>query len=206
MEKTGNRWFKGFMVATTVILLAVTSLGWHNQFKINNELKSTTSQLEMQVEILSKNMLNFKASMDTLRDTHPYMNKKWRGKKTSCASGSFFGFLLYTPVDTAVSKELVMALSDYNGPKAKINSLKRHYNHKSKHYCGKAVDLAWDETVISFLISDEGQTRLHKHGIPFYVDGRPGSNRGSKYLGDQKSAQFVFFNPNATADHVHLNV
>jgi hypothetical protein len=114
--------------------------------------------------------------------------------------------LLYTPVDTAVSKELVLALSDYSGPKAKINSLKRHYNHKSQHFHGKAVDLAWDEEVISFLISDEGQTWLKKHGITFYIEGRPGSKRVSKYLGDQKASQFVFFNPRATADHVHLNV
>jgi len=76
MEKIANRWFKGFMIATTVTLLVITGFGWHHQFKINNEQKSTINQLEAQVEILSENMLKFKASMDTLRETHPYMSKK----------------------------------------------------------------------------------------------------------------------------------
>ena len=176
------------MIASTVLLLGVTVLGWRSQFTINNQLKSANLQLEMQVETLNKTILEVKATIDTLRDTHPYMRKHWKGRKTSCASGSFFGFLLYTPVDTAVSKELVVALSDYTGPKAKINSLKRHYNHKSQHYHGKAVDLAWDEEVISFLISEEGQTWLKKHGITFYIEGKPGSKRVKKYLGDQKGS------------------
>lgn len=206
MDKQGNRWFKGFMIASTVLLLGVSLFGWHHQLKINNETKTDNIHLNLQVEILNKTMLDFKATLDTLRDTHPYMNKKWKGKKTSCASGSFFGFLLYTPVDTAVSKELTVALSDYSGPKAKINSLKRHYNRSSQHFHGKAVDLAWNEEVISFLISDEGQMWLQRHGITFYIEGRPGSKRVSKYLGDQKASQFVFFNPRATADHIHLNV
>jgi len=76
MDKLHNRWFKGFMIATTLLLLGVNILGWHNQFKINNTLKTTNTQLEIQVETLNKSMLDVKASIDTLRDTHPYMNKK----------------------------------------------------------------------------------------------------------------------------------
>lgn len=75
MENNGNRWFKGFMIFATVLLLAATSLGWHRQFKINNELKSSNLTLELQVEILNKSILETKASIDTLRETHPYMRK-----------------------------------------------------------------------------------------------------------------------------------
>lgn len=75
MEKTGNRWFKGFMIASTVLLLGVTVLGWRSQFTINNQLKSANLQLEMQVETLNKTILEVKATIDTLRDTHPYMRK-----------------------------------------------------------------------------------------------------------------------------------
>lgn len=74
-----------------------------------------------------------------------------------CTTGNFFGFLLYTPVDTSVNKELITVLSSYQGPQAKINSLRRHYNKSSEHFHGKAVDLAWDDAVISFLISQEGK-------------------------------------------------
>lgn len=74
-----------------------------------------------------------------------------------CATGNFLGFLLYTPVDTSVKEELVNVLVTYKGPQAKINSLKRSHNHSSQHFHGKAVDLAWDEEVISFLISQEGK-------------------------------------------------
>lgn len=75
MRELGNRWFKGFMIAATVILLGVTGFGWHSQFKINNELKSSSLQQELQIEILSKSVLEMKATIDTLRETHPYMRK-----------------------------------------------------------------------------------------------------------------------------------
>lgn len=75
MEKTGNRWFKGFMVAATVILLGVSLMGWHNQSKINNRLENTNVQLELRVETLNKSMLEVKATLDTLRETHPYIKK-----------------------------------------------------------------------------------------------------------------------------------
>jgi hypothetical protein len=49
-------------------------------------------------------------------------------------------------------------MSTYKGPTAKVNSLRRHYNKSSEHYHGKAVDLAWDDEVIAFLISEEGKS------------------------------------------------
>ena len=209
MDKLLNRWFKGFMVVAVVALIGVNLQKDWKQSRINKEHMQTMMYMESKVEKLNDSMLQVKSALDSLRDTHPYMRsstKKGKWRKTSCASGAFFGFLLYTPVDTSVSKELILALSDYKGPKAKVNSLRRHYNQSSQHFHGKAVDLAWNEEVIDFLVSAEGQLWLQKHGITFYIEGVPGSKRVKKYLGDQKYSKFVFFNEHASGDHIHLNV
>jgi len=49
---------------------------------------------------------------------------------------------LYTPVDTTISDDFAVVLSTYQGPKAKVNSVRRHSNPDSRHYHGKAIDLA----------------------------------------------------------------
>lgn len=123
-----------------------------------------------------------------------------------CKKGTFLGFLLTEPVDTSVTGALKSALTAYSGPKAKINSLRRRYNKSSEHFHGNAVDLAWDEEVIEYLLSNEGQTWLCAHGFCFYIEGKPGSRRVAKYTKRPEARKFVFHNPKATGDHIHLNL
>jgi hypothetical protein len=87
-----------------------------------------------------------------------------------------------------------------------VNSVRRHSNHKSQHYHGKAIDLAWDDNVIAFLLSKEGRSWLEAHGITFYIEGKPGSKKVRRYLNDEVASDYVFFNPSATGDHIHLNI
>jgi hypothetical protein len=145
--------------------------------------------------------------LERLRDTHPYSSPKWKNKKTGlCTEGNFFGFLLYTPVDTTIAKEFAIVLEDYDGPPAKVNSVRRKCNKHSKHFHGKAIDLAWDEGVISFLLSEKGLQWLQEHSLTMYIEGRPGSKRVQKYLSHPIGSEYVFFNENATGDHIHLNI
>lgn len=75
-----------------------------------------------------------------------------------CREGTFFGLLLYTPVDTSVSRELRTALAAYSGPKVKVNSLRRHFNVKSDHYHGNAADLELAHELVEWLVSEQGQS------------------------------------------------
>jgi hypothetical protein len=38
----------------------------------------------------------------------------------------------------------------------------------------------------------------------FYIEGRPGSRKVKSYLTDPTTSKFVFFNPKASGDHIHL--
>ena len=121
--------------------------------------------------------------------------------------GEFLGFQLQQiRIDTSVTEGLKAALLMYSGPAATISSLKRHYNCKSDHYHGNAVDFAWCDVVINYLISDEGQAWVKAHGLYFFIEGRPGSRKVAAYLKNEVAAKHVFFNPSATGNHIHLGV
>jgi hypothetical protein len=115
------------------------------------------------------------------------------------------GFVLFTPVDTAVDSSLKNALNDFKGPRVKINSLRRHSNKASAHYCGKAVDLQFCPNLIAYLVSEEGEEWRKKYGVTFYIEGRPGSKKVKVYE-EGPSKAYVFYNPRATGDHVHLEI
>lgn len=121
--------------------------------------------------------------------------------------GEFLGFQLQAArIDTSVSNTLKSVLTTYTGPAATISSLKRHYNCKSDHYHGNAVDFAWCDVLINYLISDEGQAWLSAHNLYFFIEGRPGSRKVAAYLKNEVAAKYVFFNPSATGNHIHLGV
>lgn len=142
--------------------------------------------------------------IDSLLNMHPWKQGRKKWSSNVCKSGTFFGFILYTPVDTTLTQEFKIALEDYKGPQVKINSLKRHYNRKSDHYWGKAVDLEFSQDLINWLISEDGQTWLIAYDLHFYIEGKPGSQKVRKYLKDPATASYVFFNPEATGNHVHI--
>lgn len=164
---------------------------------VHSELKS----IKEDVELLNHQVDSMAAEIDTLKSIHPW--KEVKAKKTSylCKEGMFFGFLLYTPVDTSICPQFRMALADYTGPTVKVNSLRR-YGTKSEHCKGRAVDLELTQELVFYLTSDAGKQWLETHNLSFMIEGKPGSRRVKKYVGGY--SQFVFFNPKATGDHVHI--
>ena len=108
------------------------------------------------------------------------------------------------PVDTSISNSFKEVLLSYSGPKVRVNSLKRGYNRSSQHYHGKAVDFEFSSELIDYLVSDAGQAWLKEHNLTFYIEGKPGSRKVSRYLKDPYR-RYVFFNPDATGDHIHIN-
>jgi hypothetical protein len=57
------------------------------------------------------------------------------------------------------------------------------------------------------LVSEEGKTWLKEHNITLYIEGRPGSRRVKQYASKRPEAgEYVFYNPEASGDHVHLNI
>ena len=170
-------------------------------------LKAEQTIQTVRADSLSQKVDSLQEEIIRLRETHPYQSRKWKSRKTGlCTQGNFFGFLLYTPVDTTISKDFAYVLSTYSGPKAKVTSVKRYNDSSSRHYHGKAIDLAWDEELIAFLISEEGTRWLTEHDITLYIEGAPGSKKVRKYLDHPQAAQYCFFNKNATGDHIHMNI
>jgi hypothetical protein len=55
-----------------------------------------------------------------------------------------------------ISEKLESALLDYSGPVVGINSLRRHWSKKSKHYVGRAVDMEFSHELIEWLVSEDG--------------------------------------------------
>lgn len=94
-------------------------------------------------------------------------------------------------------------MQDYKGPTVKVNSLRRNWNHSSEHYHGRAIDLELSHDLITYLTSTEGKRWLDTHQLMFYIEGRPGSKRVKAYE-KEETAQYVFFNPRATGDHIHI--
>ena len=121
--------------------------------------------------------------------------------------GEFLGFALQAArIDTAITNALKSALLLYTGPGATISSLRRHHNCKSDHYSGNADDFEFCDKLIQYLVSDEGMSWLNAHSLYFFIEGKPGSRKVATYLKNASTASFVFFNPSATGNHIHLGV
>lgn len=157
------------------------------------------------IDLISIEAARVEAGNKEVKNSKPL---RTRNRKSSYVrGGNFLGFnLQMSRIDTTVTDVLKSALEAYGGPAATINSLKRHYNRKSDHFHGNAVDFSFCDGVIRYLVSAEGQTWLAAHSLYFYIEGRPGSRRVAGYLRDETTAKYVFFNPNATGDHIHLGV
>lgn len=69
----------------------------------------------------------------------------------------FMGFKLRgSKFNFNISEKLEAALADYSGPAVGINSLRRHWSRKSKHYVGRAVDMEFSYELIDWLVGKEG--------------------------------------------------
>ena len=142
--------------------------------------------------------------IDSLMNMHPYKKspKKWGANV--CKDGTFLGFILYTPVDTTIAPDFREALAEYSGPTVRVNSVKRNWSTKSMHYHGKAIDLELSYELVTYLVSEDGKTWLKNHDLIFYIEGRPGSKRVASYYAYEEARKYIFFNENATGDHVHI--
>ncbi len=122
----------------------------------------------------------------------------------------FLGFQLQKGLDTSVEsklKEALTELRDLGAPNVRISSLKRHkWNPKSKHRCGKAVDFEFSHDLIVWLVGETGSQWRAKYGITFYIESKPHDKTLIPYKENTSTAKYVFENPFATNDHIHLNI
>jgi hypothetical protein len=118
----------------------------------------------------------------------------------------YMGYILCPGVNSNIHSKLKEVLENYNGPKPLVTSLRRSWNNESKHNHGKAVDFAWSEDMIDYLVSEEGQSFLDKFNLTFYIEDKPGSKRLNKYLNNKLYSKFVFPNPNCTGPHIHIGL
>lgn len=123
------------------------------------------------------------------------------------AAKEFLQFELLGKVNTNnVNTTFINALTSYKGPKVKITSLVRHWNNKSQHGHGKAVDMEFSHDLINWLISEEGQQWLGANNLMFYIEAKPGSPALKQYKSSEPYSKYVFENPSATGPHVHIQI
>lgn len=127
--------------------------------------------------------------------------------KHTSNSSTFMDFDVEGKVNTAITKKLEEALEAYSGPDSvMITSLRRNWGTKSAHEHGKAVDFKFDHKLIEWLVSEEGTAWRETYSITFYIEGKPGSRKVRGYKNDPLYSKYVFENPSATGDHVHMNI
>lgn len=189
-----------------VIIIALLSATMVQTTYLSNKVDRMQIEQQQQFPVINDHLERIDSNINKINEVHPSLKSGRKWGANVCKRGTFLGFLLTEPVDTSVTNALKTALINYSGPAAKINSLKRHYNRHSEHFHGKAVDLAWDDEVIEYLLSAEGRQWLCDHGLCFYIEGKPGSKRVAKYHSRDEARKYVFYNPKASGDHVHLNL
>lgn len=136
---------------------------------------------------------------------HP-IAKVYTKRNIFTAVKEFLQFKVLGKVNTNISLALKVALTEYQGPEVSITSLKRSWNNKSAHNHGNAVDFEFDGELIKWLVSTDGQAWLERHNLMFYIEDKPGSKILTPYKTDPLYAKFVFENPNATGDHIHIAI
>lgn len=139
-------------------------------------------------------------------EKRPIAQLKTSKKHFQKTGSEFMNFKLLGRCDTNISKRLKDALNTYTGPNIKITSLRRHFNRKSQHFHGNAVDMEFSHELIEYLVSNEGQEWLDFNNLMFYIEDVPGSRLLVRYQSDEKYAKYVFENPNATGEHIHIGI
>lgn len=197
-----------YRIAVTACLAVLAYTGIQNSNRMNS-LADTNHRIQQGMDTIQAKVDSVSIRLDSLELIHPWkydkdFKKKMQKKLSSMISKtSFFNFVVWDPVDTAITREMTMALQAYDGPTVKINSLRRH-GTKSKHCHGNAVDLELTHALVEYLLTEEGQDWLISHQLKFYIEGKPGSRKVGKYLDDTRTESYVFFNKKATGDHIHV--
>lgn len=200
----------GFSLAWRIVVLGLLLLNAAYMSRQNTELNKIGTELQFlqgKAGAMDSVIKKLELSVDSLKGMHPWRTlSKKVGKFSSnyCSKGTFLGFVLYTRVDTTICPKFREILSSYNGPKVKLNSLRRHNDRGSRHYHGQAVDLELKNELVNFLISDEGQRWLDSHDLMFYIEGNPRKRTRVSQFESGETGRYVFWNKRATGDHVHL--
>lgn len=97
------------MVTSTIIGLFLTLA----VFQKNAEMKADFQEIKARTDSMALTIDSMRIELNNLEETHPYQKKRWKSKRTGlCTEGNFFGFLLYTPVDTTIAPEFALVLSE----------------------------------------------------------------------------------------------
>lgn len=169
-------------------------------------LKTEMSCQELESKLKSDSIEVLRKQIDSL-SRRPKLKRKAFNFGALPSRGTYFGFEIRGRVDTfGVSDRLKTALLSYDGPKTFVNSLRRPYSFGSKHQIGRAIDLHFCPVVIDYLTSIAGRKWLERFGITFYIEGRPGSSLVKQYEYFDDTKDFVFYNKNASGDHLHLSL
>lgn len=186
-----------------ILVLTHINLSYKQQQQMNrqfDEIRVLQQRLESMDSVVGK----VRHSIDSLWRIHPW--KKFSSlKRNFCKSGTFLGFVLYTKVDTSICPKFRSILASYEGPKVKVNCLRRH-DPGSKHHHGQAVDLELSDNLVSYLISENGQKWLKSNSLMFYIEGNPKKKTRVYEYNQGDTAQYVFLNRRATGDHIHLAI
>lgn len=197
---------KNILRSVGVALLISLSgfLGYQSYVKPFNDTNKKLETLENRVNQLDSLNNSLQHQIDSLNIIHPKPSSRRMG--WICPQ-TFYGFALWGRVNTyGVSEDLIEALQSFNGPKVKITSLRRNWSSKSQHNHGRAVDLEFDNALILWLVSEQGQSWLNDHGLNFYIEDKPHSRKLLPYKEDATTSPYVFENPHATGAHIHLNL
>lgn len=193
-----------FLGVIYVSLFLLLFAGISKLRQVRLETNDRIEKLELKSASQDSVIYNLNRQLDSLNTIHP---KPKNRKQGWICPQTFLGFTLWGRVNTnGISEDLIEALENFTGPKVKITSLRRNWKTKSQHNHGRAVDLEFDHALITWLISDEGQSWLRSHGLNFYIEDRPNSKKLLPYKQDVDTLPFVFENPSATGAHIHLNL
>lgn len=120
-------------------------------------------QYENRIESLEDSLLNFRESLDSLWDLHPYFNEESLIKLSSFVNKYKYcpgtRFIVKDQVNPEMEPALYKALATYQGPPATITSMFRPHSHGSDHRDKLAVDIRWNESgklMAEWLITEDG--------------------------------------------------
>lgn len=190
-----------FQIITIILVftsLLITEKRNNAQIKYQQDLLSRMDTLEMMIHQSNR-------QIDSLNLMHPWKKKMSSVRDSKECSSTILGKLMWGNYSKNLHVSMVQALETYTGPKTVVNSTRRYWNKKSKHCCGKAIDLKLCDETLEWLISDEGLVWMDAHNITMYIEDRPSSKLLHKYESKPEYAEYVFRNPKATGPHIHLN-
>jgi hypothetical protein len=136
-------------LATVLTLLLQSVTNQERNTIYQESLIKRMDTLEMKIQETTR-------QIDSLNMMHPWKAKSNKRTSLNICNSTIIGKLLWGGYSSNLHVTMVKALEDYTGPKVCVNSTIRHWNTKSAHKYGKAIDLKLEDDVLEWLISDQG--------------------------------------------------